>query len=187
MTRVRWYVILLLAGAGLGLTGHGAYIHAKAWLAQVLIRQAWSQTLEDQQPRKPWPWADTWPVARLKAPAQDVDLMVLAGDSGRTLAFGPGLHLGTAGPGARGPVLISAHRDTHFRFLQDLKAGEDIELQDARGQWHRYYVTGAEVVHESDALRADPADSVLIMITCYPFDALIPGGPWRYVVYARLG
>jgi sortase A len=25
----------------------------------------------------------------------------------------------------------------------------------------------------------------LILVTCYPFDAIVPGGPLRYVVYAR--
>ena len=66
--------------------GHAGYIHAKAWLAQALIAQAWTRTLAGEERAKPWPWADTWPVARLRAPEQDVDLYVLAGADGRTIA-----------------------------------------------------------------------------------------------------
>src|SRR5207248_2826247 len=79
----------LLAG-GAALFGHGAYIYAKAGLAQVLLRRAWERTLAGERDVKPWPWADTWPVARLTIPKAGTDSIVLAGASGRTLAFGPG-------------------------------------------------------------------------------------------------
>ena len=52
----------VLAGS-LWLFGGAGYIHVKAMLAQTLLRDAWAQTLVDTQPVKPWPWADTWPVA----------------------------------------------------------------------------------------------------------------------------
>jgi len=32
----------------------------------------------------------------------------------------------------------------------------------------------------------DAGDTRLTLVTCYPFDALRPGGPQRYVVAARL-
>nr|MDC2856041.1 hypothetical protein [Ningiella sp. W23] len=41
----KWLSIGLLA-LGLSLFGHGAYMQAKAWLAQVLIEQAWQTTLK---------------------------------------------------------------------------------------------------------------------------------------------
>jgi sortase A len=69
--------------------GQGGYIYLKAQLAQLLIERAWQRALAGEAAPKPWPWADTWPVARLEAPAQGVSLFVLAGSSGRTLAFAP--------------------------------------------------------------------------------------------------
>ena len=82
------WCLLLVAAHQLG---GAAVIKAKAWLAPILIQQAWEQTLlSGGEAVKPWPWADTWPVARLWVPALGVERLVLAGDSGNALAFGPG-------------------------------------------------------------------------------------------------
>ena len=78
----------LLLAFGLWHLGQAGYIAAKAELAQYLMQRSWQQTLAGARAVKPWPWADTWPVARLTA--ADVDLFVLAGADGRALAFGPG-------------------------------------------------------------------------------------------------
>jgi sortase A len=174
--------IALVALAGLWFSGQGLWIHAKALLAQQLLEQAWTRTLESGDPQAPWPWADTWPVARLRVPARDIDLIVLAGDSGRTLAFGPGHTSGSALPGQPGTALISGHRDTHFRFLRDLAIGDEI-LIDTRNGRHRYRIDGRHIIDQGQ-LRVDDRGEHLILVTCYPFDALVPGGPLRYVVEA---
>ena len=173
----RRLMLLALIGVGLWFGGHAGYIYAKATLAQVLIQRAWQESLESQDQVKPWSWADTWPVARLVVPCLDVNLYVLAGDYGSSLAFGPGRRFGTN--------MISAHRDTHFRFLKRLRPGEPILLQERGGLWHRYRVTATAVVNKSANLPRVGDPSVLILVTCYPFDAIVPGGPLRYVVYAR--
>ena len=98
--------------------GQGAYIPAKAWLALELMQRAWVRAGNGESRATPWPWADTWPVARLTARSGAVDLIVLAGDSGRTLAFGPGHVSASAMPGDVGNAVIGGHRDTHFQFLQ---------------------------------------------------------------------
>ena len=94
--------------------GQGAYIPAKAWLAQELMQRAWQRADYDDDRQAPWPWADTWPVARLKANAGEIDLIVLAGGSGRTLAFGPGHLSASALPGDR---TIVARRRAPCCFL----------------------------------------------------------------------
>lgn len=72
-------LLLLVLGAGQQL-GAAGLIKAKAWLAPVLIERAWAQSLGlGGMPVKPWPWADTWPVARLRVPARGVQRLVLAG------------------------------------------------------------------------------------------------------------
>ena len=55
------------------------------------------------------------------------DLIVLAGGSGRTLAFGPGHLSASAMPGQVGNMIIAGHRDTHFQFLQKVEVGELLE------------------------------------------------------------
>jgi len=125
------------------------------------------------------------PVARLQAPAQHVDLLVLAGASGRTLAWGPGHLDDSSPPDGDGNIVLSAHRDTHFRFLRNLRAGDRLTLELADGLQRTYRVRDMKVV-DASALRIprDTALPTLTLVTCYPFDAIAAGGPLRYVVSA---
>jgi sortase A len=178
--------VALLAALGVWELGHGAWIHAKARLAQYLLQQAWERTLRGEPAAKPWPWADTWPVARLRVPAHRVDLIVLAGVSGRTLAFGPGHAPEGALPGAPGTAIVTAHRDTHFRFLERLRPGDEIRVEAPGRPITRFQVQEISVVDSRSAvIRAEPHATALILMTCYPFDALVPGSALRYVVTAR--
>lgn len=166
--------------------GHAAWIGAKAHLAQVLIRQAWSRASAGARDARPWPWADTHPVARLRVPGRGVETFVLAGASGRTLAFGPGHLDGTPRPGEPGNAVVSGHRDTHFAFLRRLAKGDEVVIEGRDGRRLRYVVADTRVVDEHDlAITADAGDTRLTLVTCYPFDAIRPGGPLRYVVVAR--
>jgi sortase A len=176
-------VLLLLLAAWQG--GHAALIQAKALVAQQLVRRAWREARAGAPEPRPWPWADTHPVARLTVPAREVELFVLAGGSGRTLAFGPGHVAGTALPGAAGNSVIGGHRDTHFAFLRALAPGEAIEIERPDGQRVPYVVRSARVVDRRDVeVMADAGDTRLTLVTCWPFDAVRPGGPLRYVVSA---
>lgn len=166
--------------------GQGAYMPAKAWLAQELMQRAWTRTGGGELRAAPWPWADTWPVARLTARSGDVDLIVLAGSSGRTLAFGPGHLSASAMPGDIGNTVIAGHRDTHFKFLQDIRAGELITVESSKGRKHLYKVVGIDIVDSrTGSLLLDTQTAVLSLVTCYPFDVRATGGPLRYVVTAR--
>ena len=165
--------------------GGAGYIHVKAVLAQTLLRDAWARTLVDTQPVKPWPWADTWPVARLLAPRHAQDLIVLAGASGRTLAFAPGHLNGTATPEQTGRTIIAGHRDTHFAFLREIQPGDELRLQDHTGVTHRFMVSDTRVVDSQSTQLSLDGVKELVLVTCYPFDALSAGGPLRFVVFAR--
>ena len=185
----------VLHGAALALTlatagwhfGHALWIEAKARLAQHLIRRAWQQEQAGAGEVRPWPWADTHPVARLVVPGLDIDLMVLAGASGRTLAFGPGHMSGTPLPGERGNAVVSGHRDTHFAFLRWLREADPMVIEGRDGRRHRYVVQRAFVVDQQETwVAADHGDTRLTLVTCYPFDAIRPRGPRRYVVSAVL-
>lgn len=167
--------------------GQGAYIPAKAWLAQELMQRAWIRTGGGESRATPWPWADTWPVARITARSGDVDLIVLAGDSGRTLAFGPGHVSASALPGETGNAVIAGHRDTHFRFLQDIESGELLKVESSNGVKHLYEVIETDIVDSrKGSILLDTDVAILSLVTCFPFDARDSGGPLRYVVTARM-
>ena len=167
--------------------GQGAYIPAKAWLAQELMQRAWDRAADDSSRAVPWPWADTWPVARLSAKSGEVDLIVLAGGSGRTLAFGPG-HLSVSSlPGESGNSVIAGHRDTHFNFLRDLEIGESLIIEKIGGRKHVYKIIGIDIVDaRRGSLLLDTDVPILSLVTCYPFEAREAGGPLRYVVTAKM-
>jgi sortase A len=175
-----------LAAVGVWQLGHGAWIYAKAGLAQVLLQRAWARTLAGEADARPWPWADTWPVARLRVPAHGVDLIVLDGVSGRTLAFGPGHATGSPSPGQAGTAIVTGHRDTHFRFLARLRRGDEV-IVDTPGRLPAHFrVRETAVVDSRTAVIRSAGDAAaLVLVTCYPFDAVRPGGPLRYVVAAE--
>lgn len=167
--------------------GEGAYIPAKAWVAQELMLRAWGRAEDGHVNPAPWPWADTWPVARMIAKSGDIDLIILAGGSGRTLAFGPGHLSASFLPGQRGNSVIAGHRDTHFSFLKNLALGESLWLETTDGRSHTYNVVDIDVVDSRRvSLLLYTDESVLSLVTCYPFDAVEPGGPMRYVVTLKM-
>lgn len=185
--KLRVWVVSALLALGFWQFGHGAYIPAKAWLAQELMQRAWVRAGAGEERATPWPWADTWPVARLTARSQGTDLIVLAGGSGRTLAFGPGHLSASAMPGEVGNMIIAGHRDTHFQFLRKVEVGELLGMESSHGQRHLYKVVGVDIVDSrKGALVLDTDAAMLSLVTCYPFDALEAGGPLRYVVTARM-
>lgn len=191
--RVLLVGLLLLGGT---LLGKGLYMQAKAHFAQYLIEQAWTKTLADGQSHKPWSWADTYPVAKLSIYqnyklthfdeiAANDSLYVLAGASGRNLAFGPSLVLSSASAGQVGNTVIAGHRDTHFAILNGMSVGRKISLQTASGKDILYQVVATQVVHESQTeFMAPSEDERLTLITCYPFNDIQGGAELRFVVQA---
>src|SRR4051812_48195878 len=154
----RLFLPLLLAFAGLILLGQGSYIHAKALLAQILLERAFTESIANGRETKPWSWADTWPVARIEVRRIHASTIVLAGSSGQALAFGPGHVENTPAAGERGVAVYSAHRDTHFRFLQNVVIGDEIDVTRSDGKKFRYRADSTAVMR-FDASGIDPLSS----------------------------
>jgi len=174
---------LLLAGIAVG--GEGLWIYAKAKLAQLLLEISWRSAMAGEQ-LKPWPWADTRAIARLTIESDGASIIVLSGASGRNMAFGPGHLDGTAMPGDIGNCVITAHRDTHFAPLRYVGPGDILTLQRPDGHSIRYRVQSTRVVNKTDtSVLQQDARTRLTLITCYPFDAIRPGTPLRWVVVAQ--
>jgi len=149
-----------------------------------LIAHSWSTGDKHQLPPAPWPWADTRAIAKLEVPALGKSVFVMRDDSAESLAFGPGHLPASAAPGGDGHVVISGHRDSHFEFLQDLQVGQMISLKDYAASEKRYRVTDTHILDiNTDTLSYTERDQ-LTLITCYPFQTLIPGGPLRFIVTA---
>jgi sortase A len=191
------YLLSLITISSFAVLAFGLWIPFKALMAQELLELAWAESQARQRPVRPWPWADTWPVARLAihygqsdqhadtADDQRQSLIVLEGAHGESLAFGPGQVFGDE-RGA-GPTVIAGHRDTHFSGLKHLRAGSQLQLQRGDGQWQSYRVSDTRVVdsrHHQINTALLPRNA-LLLVTCYPFNGLAGRGPLRYVVEAR--
>ena len=173
----------LLILAGLGVLVGAAWIPAKAALAQVLLERAFARSLVEGRPVRPWPSADTEPVARLTVAGQS--FVALRGGSGQALAFGPGHLDGTPEAGEPGTAIFAAHRDTQFAMLAAVKPGDVVSVTRRDGRTVRFRISGSRVV-SWDASGIDPAapGRNIALVTCWPLDGLVQG-PLRLVVEAE--
>lgn len=169
-----------IIAAALFSAAHAAWIPLKAQLGQLLLEQAWAARLAGDEGARPWPWADTAPVAVLEIPRLGTRQLVLEGASGRNLAWGPGAMTPVDGS----DVVISAHRDTHFADLNLLQPGDLLLLDDGTGP-REYQISWLDIVdsrHQELVLLT--GIQRLTLVTCYPPDAPLAGGPLRLVVTA---
>lgn len=176
-------VLSLLVLLGLSQIGGGLYINAKASVANWLMADTWQSRTANGTPDKPWPWADTWIVARLSIPRLNVEQFIMQDASGESLAFGPGA---TDTLTENGYNILAGHRDTHFSYLNQLQVGDTVEIETYDGQKISYQITTNQVIDVRDGPLRFNADSAgLSMITCWPMDAVVPGGPLRYIVSGK--
>ena len=176
--------ILLLMAICVSAFANTGYIKGKAIFAQYLLVEAWQETKLNGQASKPWPWADTFPVAELRVPQYDIEHIVLSGASGRNLAFGPGHLLSSSPLTQSGHIIIGGHRDTHFAFLQHLKIGDTILLENKEGLIQTYQVDSITIHDIRKDRIQDFNTSAISLVTCYPFNSTEVGGPLRYIVNA---
>lgn len=188
-SRILHCLLIVLILVGLSQLAIAGKFYLKAWVADQLISQAWLNSLENKKNIRPWSWADTWPIAELTIPRLNITQIVLMGDSGRILAFGPGLTESSAMPGDSGLSVISGHRDTHFKFLKDLREGDQLVIKTRAGT-STFILDELAVVDQNDFLidRDDISklqSANVMLVTCFPFDALIAGGDLRFIAIAK--
>ena len=124
-------------------------------------------------------------IAKLSIPRLSSVLYVLEGTDDQDLKRGPGHLEGTVMPGAVGNCVIAGHRDTHFRVLKDVAKGDEIVVQSHKGTY-KYRVSGISVVTPDNVDSLQPtSNSVLNLITCFPFD-YVGSAPRRFIVHADL-
>ncbi len=180
----RTFCFLCMVLASLCITD-GLYIKAKAIVAQHLLLRAWEKTVAYDTPVKPWPWADTWPVARLQVERLGIDCIVLEGESGEVLAFGPGHLSESAKPATNGNCVLVGHRDTAFAFLKNLESGDILKIHNVHQQERSYEVVSTAVKNSDSLFVEETVTPWLTLITCFPFNSWRSGGDQRFVVFAR--
>ncbi|HEY3834917.1 MAG TPA: class D sortase [Bryobacteraceae bacterium] len=186
----------------MSLAGFGAYQYYESKLAQSEAAQDWNTESQAEEPvpqqlpsppeeKSPkWvPYYDPYKpgetVAKLRLPHLNTPLFVVEGTDQQELKKGPGHMPGTALPGVNGNCVIAGHRDTHFRALEGIQKGDEVEIETKYGRF-RYQVESMNVVLPTDVSSLYPTkDAELHLITCYPFK-FVGHAPKRMVIEARL-
>ena len=182
---------------GAALTAAGALLllfaistGAKSALARDAARSAWAAeearlAVVDARSARGTasrPSARGAPIGRLVIPALDLDEVVVEGVEERQLVAGPGHLPGSPHPGELGNSIISAHRDRHFKRLDELSIGDTIVTQ-TRHQRTVWVVSARRIVTASAPVLRSTQDAQLTLTTCWPVRYLGPA-PDRLIVTA---
>jgi sortase A len=182
------YVSPVLMVLGVMLLGYVASEYYGMHHEQQRLRAEWDQqqvqrTAAAQNRTAPQPADDG--LIRLDIPKIDLSAIVVDGTTRKQLKNGPGRILSTPLPGEKGNSVISAHRDTFFRHIYELKSGDEIDVQ-RNGQSLKFEVTGKKIVDPDDlSVLKQTDDPQLTLITCYPTYYIGPA-PQRLVVFSKL-
>ncbi len=130
--------------------------------------RAYAQSITPQPLPTPGPGQPT----RIQIPAIEIDAQIVPGDTWDQLKKGVGQHIGSANPGERGNLVLSAHNDVFgeiFRHLDQLKPGDEIIVY-AGGQRYRYQVNGTRIIQPTQVDVMDPtSEPSVTLISCYPY------------------
>ncbi|RMG91725.1 MAG: class D sortase, partial [Chloroflexi bacterium] len=122
---------------------------------------------------------------RIQIPAIGVDSPIVQGDDWEQLKKGVGQHIGTAQPGQKGNLVLSAHNDIYgeiFRHLDKLSPGDEIIISTERTTY-TYIVRKIQVVEPTDVWVMAPTEHAsATLISCYPYRV----NTKRIVVFADL-
>jgi len=130
--------------------------------------RAYAQSVTPQPIPTPGPGQPT----RLQIPAINVDAQIVPGDTWDQLKKGVGQHVGTANPGERGNLVLSAHNDVFgeiFRHLDQLKPGDEVIVYSGQ-QRYRYTISENRIVAPTQVdVMAPTNEPTLTLISCYPY------------------
>jgi LPXTG-site transpeptidase (sortase) family protein len=124
-------------------------------------------------------------IGRVDIPRVGVSAVVREGDDSATLRHAVGHIPDTAFPGEDGNAGLAGHRDTFFRGLKDIRAGDRITMTTTNGILE-YTVRDTRVVDPDDvSVLRSTGRSTLTLVTCYPF-YYIGSAPRRFIVQATM-
>jgi sortase A len=175
-------VARVLLIAGLLALGYAAYVVIDANAYQAIEQRRF----HDTRAAASAPHAVTvgGAIGEILIPRLGLTAVVVQGDSPAILQRAVGHLADTALPGESGNVVLAGHRDTFFRPLKRVRAGDAITLRTGDGDFE-YLVESTAVVPPVDVQVLQPTGGrTLTLITCFPFSYVGPA-PDRFIVRAR--
>jgi sortase A len=109
---------------------------------------------------------------RIIIPSINVDAPIVLGDDWESLKLGVGHTPGSANPGERGNMVLSAHNDIFgeiFRRLPDLQLEDEITVETTT-HVYRYVVKAKRIIAPDQVeVMAPTREPVVTLISCYPY------------------
>lgn len=120
----------------------------------------------------PLPTAGPEQANQIRIPALNVFAPIVQGDGWEQLKKGVGQHIGSANPGEKNNVVLTAHNDVFgeiFRDLDKLKPGDQVILYTSQHSY-TYLVTRTIIVEPNQVdVMAPGKDAIVTLISCYPY------------------
>jgi sortase A len=111
-------------------------------------------------------------TTRIQIPALGVDAPIVQGDGWEQLKKGVGQHVGSANPGEKNNIVLTAHNDVFgeiFRSLDKLKNGDEVILY-TNQRSYTYVVNGSTIVEPTRVEVMAPTNQAIVtLISCYPY------------------
>lgn len=124
-------------------------------------------------------------IGILSIPRLKRDLPIIEGTGTKELKRGVGHYIKSVLPGVSDNSVLSGHRGTVFRNLDDIKIKDSLIVTTNYGEFV-YKVHKLRIVKANDKTVIVPTqDAILTLSTCYPFN-YVGNAPKRYIVQARL-
>lgn len=189
-----WPQRVLFAGAFL-LLGYCGWVLTDTWLFQQRQSRQLQRLLDQHHTdsaavaiptshQGPAAIAAAGLIGRIEIAHLGLSAIVMEGDDRRTLRRAVGHIPGTALPGKTGNMVLTAHRDTFFRPLRNIRLDDIVTLTTLQGEF-RYRVLSTQVVSPDNVSVLDPGrNEILTLITCHPF-YFVGAAPNRFIVRAE--
>jgi sortase A len=110
---------------------------------------------------------------RIQIPAIAIDNRIVQGDEWEQLKMGVGQHIGSANPGEKNNVVLSAHDDIYgeiFKNLDRLKPGDQVILFTNQRAYTYVVMSNPQIVEPSQVEFLSPTtEPIVTLISCYPY------------------
>ena len=181
---MKWLQRVLFSVAAV-LLGYCGYVWAEGWVFQHREEARFERLVHaGASPAALASLGQDGLIGRIEVPRLEVSVVVIEGTGAAVLQHAAGHIPGTALPGEPGNVGISAHRDTFFRPLRNIRANDEVTVTTLRGEY-RYRVVSTKIVDPEDVGVLKPGrGETLTLVTCYPF-YFIGAAPRRFIVRAE--
>ncbi|WP_251009416.1 class D sortase [Bacillus sp. ISL-39] len=184
-------IAFFLIISGMYLAGTHAYSWAKGFMAVekdsngVSIRNMEKQMDGKSGSSNPERPEQGEKIGEISIPKLGMSVPIYEGTNEEELGKGAGHYSNSVMPGEENNTVISGHRDTVFRSLENVGENDLVEVETAEGKY-TYRIEKVRIVDAEDPTVIVPKpEATLTLTTCYPF-TYIGDAPERYVLVGNL-